>query len=88
MDKELQDHLNNEFKEAIISLKNHAAVANEEMGQVKADLSVVKNDVQWFKDKVSKFDERLEKFDAKVWWILGSVVLAALIQIIIQLATK
>ena len=88
MDKELQEHLNNEFKQAVVELKKHAAIANEEMGSVKNDLGIVKNDVAWFKDKIEKFDARLEKFDAKVWWILGSVVLTALIQIIITLASN
>lgn len=88
MDKELQEHLNREFKAAIIALEKHAQTSNEEVGTIQKDISVVKNDVNWFKEKIEKFDIRLDKFESKVWWIISIVVLSGIGQIIATIATK
>ena len=88
MENELQEHLNKEFKKAIVDLGKHAEKANEEMGVIQKDISVVKNDVQWFKEKIEKFDGRLDKFESKIWWVISIIVLSGIGQIIATIATK
>ena len=78
---ELQRHINKEVKETLETHEKHLLVANEEMGAIKTD-------VAWIKEALNKFEARLDKLDVRIWWILGSVILAALAQIIISLAVK
>ena len=88
MDKELQTHLNNEFKSAIVELEKHARIANEEMSTIQNDLGVVKNDVVWFREKIESFDKRLDKFESKIWAVITIIVLSGIGQIIATIATK
>lgn len=81
MDDQLQQHINKETQAQINELKEHARVANEEMG-------VIKTDIAWLKKSVEDIAKKVDKVDLRSWWILGSVVLAALIQIIISLTNK
>ena len=88
MDKELQEHLNKEFKAAIVQLERHAETSNKEVGLIQGDIKTIKNDVGWFKEKISKFDSRLDKFEAKIWWVISIIVLSGIGQIIATIATK
>lgn len=81
MDDQLQQHINKETQAQINELKTHAQIANEEMG-------IIKTDVAWLKKSMEDVGKKIDKVDLRSWWILGSVVLAALIQIIISLSTK
>lgn len=88
MEDKLQEHLNNEFKQAIVKLENHAQIANEEVGQVKADIAVMRNDISWVKANEEEEKIRFDKFDAKLWAILSAVAFAILVPILLKVYGK
>lgn len=65
------------LEQAVDELKDHARVANDEMGKVQTHLASLETDVKWIKESV-------DRVDARVWWILGTVVAGTLIQIILK----
>ena len=76
-----QEHINKDHDEEIEELKNHARVANEEMGLIKQDIAILKTDMAWVRDA-------FKTMDARVWWILGSIIGMGLLQIIIRYLWK
>lgn len=44
----------NNYQPQIDELKEHARVANEEMGVIKADISLIKSDVSYIRGKLDK----------------------------------
>ena len=68
---DLQEHLNNDFKQAIVALEAHAEKANEEMGEVKVDVS-------WIK-------KILERHETMLWIIVSGIILTISLQILFKL---
>jgi hypothetical protein len=60
-------------------LYDHAKVANEEMGIIQVAMGEVRTDIGWIK-------ATLEKTEQRTWWILGTVILTAVVQIFITLS--
>ncbi len=77
----VQDEKNKYYEDAIEELKAHAKVSNEEMGQVQQHLSVLETDMKWIKDTV-------QKVDARMWLILGTIILGIVMQIALMVAKK
>ena len=40
------------YQGQINELKNHAKVANKEMGEIREDIRVIKNDIDWIKKHI------------------------------------
>ena len=69
--QELQKHINKETEKNIEKLYDHAEVANREMGAVKTDM-------EWVK-------KNLKKLDNRTWWILGTIILGIIVQILLNI---
>ena len=67
----------------------HIEILNKELGGVQTDVAVIKNDISTIKTNHEEFklcnSKEHDKLNAKLWWILGVVVLTELINIGINL---
>lgn len=43
----------NNYQSQIDELRKHASVANQEMGEIKADISTIKQDISYIRGKIS-----------------------------------
>ena len=68
-ERRLQEHINEDTKDKIQVLFNHAEVANREMGDVKTTLGIVQSDIAWLK---------------KQSWAMISVMVMILIKLFIK----
>ena len=69
----LQEHINAETKEEIDALKEHAQIANSEMGIIKQSIGIIQADMQWLK---------------KFFWIVATASIGGLITGLINLMLK
>ena len=75
---ELQKEINKNVEKLLADHEKRLEVANSEMGEVKTHLQGLTSDNNWIKPLLAKLDTR-------IWWILGSVVVTGIAQIVITL---
>lgn len=80
-EENLQQHINQEFKEILVKHEERLTIANSEMGSVKSALGIVQTDIGWIK-------QQFETINTRVWWVLGSIVLGILVQILFKVFGK
>jgi len=80
------------YQKSIEELQKHAQVANEEMGDIKIQITEINGKidninqhVSWIKEIYDGWEKKIAKLDDRTWYILTAIVLGILIQILLKL---
>lgn len=77
-----------DIRALLASHQEHLKIANQEMGDVKADIVLMKSDiatikthVEWVKNVYEGWEKKWDKLDNRIWTILATIILGFLVSL-------